>query len=108
MVRLVLQFAPSAVWQVLTNARRPHAIKKKEITMPQANNPDFVFYLFGGIVATFFLIILLAGLVSFLNDFSHELKYINCEIQRNIGAERRYWIRKRRRLWLSLIPFVKY
>lgn len=76
--------------------------------MPQGNDPDFVFYLFIGIVATFFLIILLVGLVLFFDEFSRELKYINCEIQRNTGAERRRWIRKRRRLWLSLIPFVKY
>ena len=76
--------------------------------MPQANNPDTELYWLIGIVAAFFLFLLLFGLVSFFNDFSQELKYINCEIQRNTGAERRYWIRKRRRLWLSLIPFVKY
>ena len=76
--------------------------------MPQANNPDAELYWLIGIVAAFFLFLLLFGLVSFFNDFSHELKYINCEIQRTDGSERRYWIRQRRRLWLSLIPFVKY
>lgn len=76
--------------------------------MPQANNPDTALYVLIGIVAAFFLFLLLFGLVSFYNDFSHELKYINCEIRRTDGSERRYWIRKRRRLWLSLIPFVKY
>ena len=76
--------------------------------MPQANNPDAELYWLIGIVAAFFLFLLLFGLVSFFNDFSHELKYINCEIQLTDGSERRYWIRKRRRLWLSLIPFVKY
>ena len=76
--------------------------------MPQANNPDVELYLIIGIVASFFLITLLFGLVSFFNDFSRELKYINCEIRRTYGSERRYWIRRRRRLWLSLIPFVKY
>ncbi len=76
--------------------------------MPQANNPDTGLYLLIGIVAAFFLILLLFGLASFINDFSQELKYINCEIRRTDGSERRYWIRKRRRLWLSLIPFVKY
>ena len=30
------------------------------------------------------------------------------EIGRTTGAERRHWIRQKRRLWLSLIPFVKY
>lgn len=76
--------------------------------MPQANNPDAELYWFIGVVAAFFLFLLLIGLVSFFNDFSYELKYLNSEIKRTEGAEQRYWIRQRRRLWLSLIPFVKY
>ena len=76
--------------------------------MPEANNPDTALYWLIGIVAAFFLILLLFGLVNFINDFSQELRYLNNEIGRTTGAERRYWIRQRRRLWLSLIPFVKY
>ncbi len=76
--------------------------------MTPANNPDTALYVLIGIVAAFFLFLLLFGLVSFFNGFSHELRYLNSEIRRNNGSERRYWIRKRRRLWLSLIPFVKY
>ena len=72
------------------------------------NNPDTELYWLIGIVAVFFLILLLFGLVSFINDFSQELRYLNSEIRRTDGAERRHWIRQRRRLWLSLIPFVKY
>ena len=75
--------------------------------MPE-NNPDTELYWLIGIVAAFFLIIVLFGLVTFINDFSSELRYLNSEIGRTTGAERRYWIRQRRRLWLSLIPFVKY
>lgn len=75
--------------------------------MPE-NNPDTELYWLIGIVAVFFLILLLFGLVSFINDFSQELRYLNNEIRRTDGAERRHWIRQRRRLWLSLIPFVKY
>lgn len=75
--------------------------------MPE-NNPDTELYWLIGIVAVFFLIILLFGLVSFINDFSQELRYLNNEIRRTDGAERRHWIRQRRRLWLSLIPFVRY
>lgn len=41
-------------------------------------------------------------------EFTRELRYLNSEIHRAIGAERKYWIRQRRRLWLSLIPFVRY
>lgn len=40
--------------------------------------------------------------------FTRELHYLNSEIHRTFGAERIYWIRQRRRLWLSLIPFVRY
>ena len=76
--------------------------------MPEANNPDTALYWLIGIVAAFFLILLLFGLVSFINDFSSELRCLNNEIERTTGAERRHWIRQRRRLWLSLIPFVKY
>ena len=76
--------------------------------MPEENNLDTGLYWLVGIVAVFFLILLLFGLVSFINDFSSELRYLNNEIRRTDGAERRHWIRQRRRLWLSLIPFVKY
>lgn len=41
-------------------------------------------------------------------DFKQELRYINMEINRTVGGERKYWRRKRIRLWLSLIPFIKY
>ena len=75
--------------------------------MPE-NNTDLLTYILVGIVVVFVVSLLMFGLVSFINDFSHELRYLNCEIQRTDGAERRHWIRQRRRLWLSLIPFVKY
>jgi len=75
--------------------------------MPE-NNLDTELYWLIGIVAVFILILLLFGLVSFINDFSQELRYLNNEIRRTDGAERRHWIRQRRRLWLSLIPFVRY
>lgn len=76
--------------------------------MPEANNPDTGLYWLVGIVAVFFLIIVLFALVSFINDFSSELRYLNNEIRRTDGTERRHYIRQRQRLWLSLIPFVKY
>ena len=76
--------------------------------MFEANNPDTELYRLIGFAAVFFLILLLIGLAQFINDFSHELRYLNNEIARTTGAERKYWIRRRRRLWLSLIPFVKY
>ena len=60
-----------------------------------------------GVIITFFAVLLLIRLVSSFNNFSQELKYLNIEIGRTTDAERRYYIRQRRRLWLSLIPFLK-
>ncbi len=76
--------------------------------MSQANNPITALFFLIGAVAVFSLPFLLIGLVSFFSDFSQELHYINMEIGRTTGLERRYWKRQRRRLWFSLIPFVKY
>ena len=65
-------------------------------------------YILIGIIAAIFGFLLLIKLGFFINSFSRELNYLNIEIKRTEGSERKYWLRKRRRLWLSLIPFVKY
>lgn len=59
------------------------------------------------IVIAFFAILILVGLTMKINDFSHKLKYLNCEIGRIEGAEREHWKREKRRLWLSLLPFYR-
>ena len=76
--------------------------------MPEANNLDTTFWILIGIIAVPIFIGLLVGLCLCIKEFLQELEYINMEIERTDGSERRYWIHKRRRLWLSLIPFVKY
>lgn len=76
--------------------------------MPKVNNPDIELYWLFGVIAAILLFGLLVGFCIFINDFSRKLKYINCEIGRTNGAERMHWIRQRRRLWLSLIPFTKH
>ena len=43
-----------------------------------------------------------------ISGFIQELRYLNTEIARTTGEARRRWLRLRRRLWLSLIPFVRY
>lgn len=60
------------------------------------------------IIAALFAILILVALAKFFNDFTHELRYLNCEINRTEGEERRYYIRRKRRLWLSILPFIKY
>lgn len=59
------------------------------------------------IAIAFFAIVLLASLTTKLTKFSHELHYLNREIARTEGAEREYWKREKRRLWLSLLPFYR-
>ena len=61
-----------------------------------------------GIVIVLAVVIFLAVFLPWLRDFRHEMRYINMEIQRNRGREREHWIKRKRRLWLSLLPFVKY
>ena len=71
-------------------------------------NSNLFFYVLIGITAAFILIFIVYNFSLFLNDFSSELKYLNSEISRTEGLEREHWIRTRRRLWLSLLPFIKY
>ncbi len=76
--------------------------------MPPANNQDVELYMLIGLVGLVLFVLLLFGTIYLINDFSKELKRINCEINRTHGHERKHWVRRRRRLWLSLLPFVKY
>ena len=65
--------------------------------------PGYV-YILAGILIAFLLGIVIAN----LTEFFRELRYINKEIACTGGAERKHWLRQRRRLWLSLLPFFKY
>ena len=75
--------------------------------MPEANS-DNVLYCIFGIIAFLILALIVVRFAAFLNNFSHELQFIDREIRRTTGKERQQWIREKRRLWLSLIPFIKY
>ena len=61
-----------------------------------------------GILVVLAVVVFLAVFLPWLRDFRHEMRYINMEIQRNRGREREHWIKRKRRLWLSILPFVKY
>lgn len=76
--------------------------------MPRINAPDTEFYLLIVIVSAIILFVIIIRLMSFLNNFMRELRYLNAEIERSDGNERLHYIRRKRCLWLSLIPFVKY
>lgn len=61
-----------------------------------------------GAIAVIILLVLLFSLARLVTDFSAELRLLNIEINRSEGAEREHYLRQRRRLWLSLLPFVRY
>ena len=69
-------------------------------------NQDVVFLI--AAVVLLLLFVILIGLIQFYNEFVAELQYLNSEIERTDGDERAYWLSRRRRLWLSLLPFIKY
>lgn len=50
----------------------------------------------------------LARFVNWMMQFKKELKLLRSEIGRTKGREQQYWIRKRRKLWFSILPFVRY
>ena len=75
--------------------------------MPEQNTNEELYWLIG-FVAVVVLIGLVVWFSKFLNGFSRELRQLKNEIQRTKGEERTYWMQRKRRLWLSLIPFVKY
>ncbi|MBQ3564069.1 MAG: hypothetical protein IJO89_04790 [Clostridia bacterium] len=69
-------------------------------------NPIVIFAI--AAVVLLILFVILIGLIQFYNEFITELQYLSSEIERTDGEERAYWLSRKRRLWLSLLPFVKY
>ncbi|MBQ2388522.1 MAG: hypothetical protein II305_00490 [Clostridia bacterium] len=72
------------------------------------NNANSIVIFAIAAVVLLILFVILIGLIQFYNEFITELQYLSSEIERTDGEERAYWISQRRRLWLSLLPFVKY
>jgi len=68
-------------------------------------NSDTLLLLVFAILASPIILVLIGIRI---NGFIQELRYLNTEIARTTGEQRRRWLRCRRRLWLSLIPFVRY
>ena len=72
--------------------------------MPDFQSIPVYIYFLAGILILFAL----GALILHLAEFIRELRYLNKEIACTAGAEQMHWLRQRRRLWLSLLPFVKY
>ena len=67
------------------------------------------------VLGVLLIILLLAGVVflfsiPYLDWFRQEMKYIDIEIERNKDnpREQARWKRRKKRLWRSLIPGIKY
>ena len=67
------------------------------------------------VLGVLLIIVLLGGVgillsLPWIDWFRQELKYINTEIERNKDnpKEQARWLRRKKRLWKSVIPFVKY
>lgn len=56
----------------------------------------------------FFILLFLLNVLMKFQEFKKELRILKIEISRTVGRERKYWKRKRWKLWVSLLPFVKY
>ena len=72
------------------------------------NTQDSLSYFLFAVVILFVVALLTVALVQFFGEFTKELKYINTEIRRTDGRERKHWKKQKRKLWLSLLPFYRY
>lgn len=78
-----------------------------EETGPLINDQTFIVFLVIGI--GMLAVVLFVALAVWLPKFQRELKHVNRRIQNaQSERERQHYIKRRRRLWLSLLPFVKY
>lgn len=57
-------------------------------------------------LAVFLLALFLSSVVIKFDDFLEQLRYINAQIRRADPGVRTALLRRRRQLWLSLLPFV--
>ena len=75
--------------------------------MTHTGNDTGLFVIF--ILAILFLTsLLLVSFIRWVLDFRWELKRLKSEIGRTKGREQERWKRKKKKLWLSLLPFVRY
>lgn len=75
--------------------------------MTQTGNDTGLFVVFL-LVSLFLVSMLFVSLIRWVLDFRWELKRLKSEIGRTKGREQERWKRKKKKLWLSLLPFVSY
>lgn len=59
------------------------------------------------ILGLLLLAVLVVKLSVWLQWFRRELRYLNKEIQRTSGEEKQQWIKRKKKLYLSILPFMK-
>lgn len=60
------------------------------------------------VIGVLLLVLAVARLAIFLQWFRRDLRYVEKEIARTTGDEKKHWQKRKKRLWRSLIPFVRY
>ena len=74
---------------------------------PLISDHTFIILLVVGVIVLF--VVLVVAFSMWLPRFQRELQHLNLRIQQsNSERERQHYLRRRRSLWLSLIPFVRY
>lgn len=74
---------------------------------PFINDQTFIVLMVIGLCVL--AVVLFVALAVWLPKFQRELKHVNRRIEQSRSErEKQHYIKRRRRLWLSLIPFVRY
>ena len=79
---------------------------KKQVNL--MGNDVSILWIIVGIIGIVIAVALAINLADYITFFRKELRHLNQEIGRTSGREQRYWKKRKRRLLLSLIPFIKY
>lgn len=74
-------------------------------TLAITNSEEVLGYL---VIAVMLLAVVIILSAPYISWFRQELKYINTEISRTEGREKERWMRRKRRLLMSLLPFHRY
>ena len=69
---------------------------------------DIGVYILAGVIAAALLVLVIVRFTMWLQSFLMELRYLDKEIERTAGEEKQHWIKRKKRLLLSWIPFVRY
>ena len=60
------------------------------------------------LICVLLIVVWLLTVIPSLGEWMRELRYLNREIGRTTGSEQKRWKKKRRKLFLALLPFIKY